>query len=502
MYVAILFALLGIVYSCDDKLDVEAESFVDEFYRTPAELDAGLAGVYDGMQNAYNEANFVFGEYRTDSFEPSGSSSNVSRTSYHNSTMDASDGSLRWNNFYQTIDRANRVIISGEAMSGASPNTIGEAYAIRSKVYFDMIRIWGNVPLLLEPVTIPADAYKPLSSFDEIMNTVVIPDMLRAAQLVSPTASPFNFSLPSVMAHQAEVYMWLENESLAIPILETLLLNPSYRLANSPTEWQNMFLNQPANNVFPDGTKVQMGPELIFSIRYDDADTTPSRQWLAWVAGAEITVIAEAVEKKWVERFPTDQTEWEALYPNTPAPIINSVGDSLYGDWRQFASREFGDFEVGLGTQAFGDARLHKWTKNRDAIVTNLDRTDIVMYRLADMVLLLAEARIKTGNPEAALTLINSLRTARKLPLVSVEEFGTTPNDQIDYLLDERQFELLGEGKRWWDLIRNNKIFEIMNPILEMRGANPITEDRIVFPIFQNHIVEALGQYEQNPGWD
>jgi hypothetical protein len=123
------------------------------------------------------------------------------------------------------------------------------------------------------------------------------------------------------------------------------------------------------------------------------------------------------------------------------------------------------------------------------------------MFRYADMILLLAEAKIKLGKSVDALNLINRVRDARKLPRVTTAVFGVSQNEQIDFLLDERQFELLGEAKRWWDLRRNNKVIEVLNPILEKRGGIAITEQRLFFPIFQNHIIEALGSYTQNPGW-
>ena len=493
--IALLIATVGMFYSCDDYLDVQPESFVtpDTYYKTQSELNLALAGVYDGMQSAYSDANYFFGEFRADSFIPAPSTTNVNRTAFHNSNMDKSDGKLTWRDFYKTIDRANRVIIAGEALVGASPNTIGEAYAIRSKIYFDMIRIWNNVPLLLEPITKPEDAYKPVTSYDDIMNNVVIPDMLKAESLINVAPSSFNFSKPSVLAHQAEVYMWLKQEALAEKALEKLLALNSSTLATTPQAWQDLFYNQPPNNAMPTALgKVQTGSELIFSIRYDATDTTRSGLWEAWVSGSSITVINPEVENKWIERFPIEEALWKAKYPTTNPALTTTIVDAtgktvvvpLYGDWRRFASRERGDYLIGSGPAAIGEARLHKWTKNRDGMIVAEDRSDVVMYRLSDMILLLAEAKVKLGKSEEARTRINQIRTARKLPQVSVAEFGATKEAQIEYLLEERQYELMGEGKRWWDLRRNDKVFDKVNPLLVGRGQNPITADKLFYPIY------------------
>ncbi|GIZ09517.1 RagB/SusD family nutrient uptake outer membrane protein [Flavobacterium sp. UMI-01] len=508
---ALLFAAAGMLYSCDDFVNVEGESFIstNTFYKNQSELDLALAGVYDGLQNAYSNANYVYGEFRADSFWPAPASTNVSRTSFHNSSMDAADATLRWNDFYKTIDRANRVIIGGEALQGADPNTLGQAYAIRSKVYFDLIRIWKNVPLFLEPIKTTADAYKPVTPYDVIMNTVVIPDLLKAEALITTSASPFNFSKSSVLAHKAEVYMWLKQEGVAEKAIEDLIKLNTHSLVTTPQAWQDLFYNQFPTNAFPTAPgKVQTGTELIFSIRYDTADSTVSGLWVTWVAGSSITVISPLVENKWIERFPQDEVGWTTKYPTTP-PVFTkttTVGGvttttPLYGDWRQFASRQGGDFLIGMGSTAIGEARLHKWTKDRSNMVNNLDRSDVVMYRYADMILLLAEAKVKLTKPTEALTLLNQIRTARKLPLVTLDEFGATKEQQISYILDERQFELMGEGKRWWDLIRNDRAFDYINPLLQSRGVNPLTQDRLYFPIYQNHIIESLNSYTQNSGW-
>ena len=85
--------------------------------------------------------------------------------------------------------------------------------------------------------------------------------------------------------------------------------------------------------------------------------------------------------------------------------------------------------------------------------------------------------------------------------MVTEAEFGATVDERELYILDERQLELLGEGQRWWDLRRTNRAIEIMNPILDtIEGGVPLTQDRLLFPIFDEHLIENP-LIEQTPGY-
>ena len=118
------------------------------------------------------------------------------------------------------------------------------------------------------------------------------------------------------------------------------------------------------------------------------------------------------------------------------------------------------------------------------------------------MILLLAEAENQLGNTNKSLELVNQVRAARKLPLVTLAEFGATIDERENYILDERQFELLGEGKRWWDLRRTNKAIQVLNPILAtIPNTSQLTEDRLLFPVYFEHLVENPNLLPQNNGY-
>lgn len=506
--IMVLSLALGML-SCDDIVDELPVSEITpaSFYRNNQELESALVGAYDGVQSAYSDFVFETGEFRSDNFQPNGA--NTSRNALHNSTLDPGEGFLNWANPYRTIDRVNRIIIAANNVEGADSNILGQALAIRAKIYFDMARVWGDIPVFLAPVSSRADAIRPQTPYAEVIENIVIPDMLMAENLISTPQSEFRFSKSSVLALQAEVYMWEKEEGLAKDAIEKLLVLGTHRLAQTPNEWQDLFLNQPSNDEFPDGPgKIQSGPELILSFHYAFEETT-SGLARAYNAGAAISTISLEAEIAWARRFPIDSLGWETKYPDT-APVFTEEVEQddgtitiepLYGDWRHFATRNENAFlDEGLGSADFGEARCTKWIKNRSGLDPNNDNTNIPIYRFADIILLLAEAELKLDNPSEALRLINSVRTARQLPLATDEDFGSTFSDQIDFLLVERQLELFGEGKRWWDLVRNDKAVEVMTPILIEREITPFTQNRIIWPIFRQHLLEN-DLLIQNEGW-
>lgn len=515
------------LFSCEEVIIQEPESAIlsDSFFNTNEALESGLVNAYAFLRRTYRNRYFQWGDLRSDSFQPSGG--NVDRESIHNSIMDpANDGLLRWRDPYEAIDAVNRIIVTADVTvgdddrvivsapdirGGIDNNILGQAYAIRARLYFDLIRVWGDVPLFTAPVSAVTEVFRNVTPADQIMRDVVIPDMLLANRLITVNNSEFRFSKSSILALIGDVYLWEGENALARTALLELEALGTHSLVTTPQAWEDLFSNQLPVPRFPEGRgKQQEGAELIFSIPFDDPLNEISSSILSlYAGGAKITVFSNEVEEKWLERFPIDST-WEDLYPDTPPVFTTVVEDEdgneevvpLYGDWRLFASREDGNFEDGIGV-ALGDARIEKWQEERLGLSNNQDDTDIVVYRYADIVLMLAEAELKLGNTGAALERINEIRTARQLPLVTAEDFGSNDADRLDYLLDERQFELFAEGKRWWDLVRNDKVLETLNPILEDRlGADavPITQDRILWPILNEHIIDNPN-LSQNTGW-
>ncbi|MGB6152446.1 MAG: RagB/SusD family nutrient uptake outer membrane protein, partial [Pricia sp.] len=181
----------------------------------------------------------------------------------------------------------------------------------------------------------------------------------------------------------------------------------------------------------------------------------------------------------------------------TQTNALTGERNFIYGDWRFYFCRENG--VQGIGSLLPGEARLAKYNKANYS--QDFDDSDIVLYRYSGILLLLAEIENRLGNVGEALDLVNQIRTARQLPLVEEDEFGSSEDERENFILDERQLELLGEAERWWDLRRNDKALEVMNPILDtLQGGVPLTQERLLLPIFEQHIIENP-LLEQTPGY-
>jgi hypothetical protein len=521
-FLKILSAIAAVFFitSCEDIVDESPISEIspDNFFRNNSEALSGVIGMYDGMQPTFRTKHYFWGEFRGDSYVNGNEGANANNIELTlNNVTSGNAGVLRWDDFYNMINRANFAIDNIPNIEGFDANLLAEAQALRAYAYFQAIRVWGGVPLFTSAISgAGSDLQRPRTDATTILNEVIIPDMLAAEANMNLIARPYRFSLTSIWGLQAEVYGFLGQDQLAKDALLKIVESGEFSLVQNARDWQNLFLNDNVdpfdeNSVSQGPLKAQQGSELIMSINYSlDEDGTDNRAgiYALFFAGIPSYTLSPSLENKWRERFPIDSLEWVTKYPNTDPVLtrtINFVDDEgiaqdslapVYGDYRYYLSREGG---VNLDLRDIGEARLAKYNKANYS--QNLDDSDIVLYRYANVILYLAELENRLNNAPRALELLNEFRTARQLPLVTEAEFGTTVDERELYILDERQLELLGEGQRWWDLRRTNRAIEIMNPILDtIEGGVPLTQDRLLFPIFDEHLIENP-LIEQTPGY-
>lgn len=475
--------------SCNDFLELEPISSVSDeaFWKTNADASAGVAAIYDAMQGALANKFLLWGDFRTDNFVSTPQSSTVVQDLIANNIQTNNSDALRWNEYYNMIGRANLAIENIPKIPLFNRTLLAEAYAARAFAYFDLARAFGAVPLILKPIVNPAS--EPLPSKTDgitIINNLVLEDLRLALEYGLPNKSVNRFSAAGVYCLRANIYCYLkqwDNALTALNDLQAISPGNTFRLASTRDQWRELFLN----DVNPELGRFERGDELIFQLKWSFSEDgrNAARVWFLLNPPTPQLYYSKLLEDKWTARFPLTKPLWDSKYgvnsiPPTVLPPVPpaTVGTNVYGDYRFLEGRTAG--------AANGVARVLKYSKtpqnSRD------DDTDLPIYRFSDMVLLRALVlnKISFANKNAAIDQINIIRRARQLPNVTAAEVAAldTQDKLEDYILDERQFELVAEGKRWWDLVYTDKAVQVMNPI------NGLTANGIFLPIFFQHVVD------------
>ena len=479
----LVLTLCGLVYasSCTDIIEEEPFSQTSDaqFWKNNSDAESGVAAIYDAMQQTYRLNHFLWGEFRSDNFIASDRVEVAYEELVTNQLTQSNTVTLRWSNLYQMIGRANLAIEKIPEIPNYTPGLLGQAHALRAFAYFDAVRVWGDVPLYTEAITnLEQDLFRPATDGATILREVVVPDIIRAEELITGSGNEFRFTKAANYALQAHVYTFMKDYENAKVALDKLIELDDYQLVNNRQNWRRLFLNDLNIGTF------QEGPELIFSIRYDllEDGGRASGNYELFFAGIPSFFISPTLERKWIERFPIDSVGWYAKYPDFTPRETDEFGNTLFGDWRYFESRE---------DRPIGEARAAKYTKTNFS--ANDDETNIPVYRYAGILLLKALVENRLGNPDVAIDLLNQVRTARQLP---TEDLADYPDlDALERLiLDERQLELFAEGHRWWDLRAFDRVQEALDTIAT------IPDDQLVFPIWEGHLI-SNDNLEQNPGY-
>ena len=435
--IAVFF--IALAFSCSkDILDKEPQSgfSAQGFYKTSSDAQAGVNGIYDAVQSTFS-LNFSFwGEGRADAVNTNHSGDPLL---LQQNTLNKTMNSARWNNLYETISRANYAIkyvpSVFEEDTEFGLQLVGQARALRALSYFYAVRVWGDVPLILEPYeSVEQELFIAKTDKDVVLDQV-IEDLIFASQNCRESFGGERDRLlitqGSAYGLLTQVYMWKGNYEAAIAAADKVLNNSLYSLV-SINDWSKIFSTGFSN-------------ESIFEIGYDETQTNNLR--ILYAIGSDSHFFPS---ENFRASFEEDDLRQDLIYDVTqeePKKI-----------WKFFG-------------QGFDDESAEPSAQN------------IVMIRLADIMLLKAEAHNQLGQVAQALSLLNTIRNRAGLPELNEAEAVDMYGDLESALLHERSIELSFEGHRWFDLVRTGKAVEVMGPINGLADeANfvwPIHEDAL-----------------------
>ena len=416
-----------------------------------------------------------------------------------------------WPFAYEQIARANNAIIYIPKVpvvdDSIRKRSMGEAYFLRAYAYFELNKIWGEVPLVLENNVLSGTYNIAKSSVDSVRGQIES-DLLKAIDMLPETygdADKGRVSKGAALGLLCKLYMFEDKFDKAIQYGNMVITNPNYALSSNYTD--NFTLGRQESNseiLFAVWNKNQQIPNVPASAigQY----FTP-RAWQGWGFHHPTENFAESFE-------PADSVRKRAT--------LISVGDSLPNQTNLVTIGSGDAYQMFAGKQGQPTGRLLPsmsttgyFIKKYTAFLPDgsggidFDLKQPIL-RTSDIYLLVAEAKIRmsgAGNGDAEM---NTVRVRAGLSPLS--------NADMPQLIHERRVELGGENTRWQDLLRwdKDKIINLDTIVNKPKTASPLPpyNSAIVIParmftrpkdyympIPQEIIDESKGVITQNPNY-
>ena len=443
-------ALLGLLSlgagSCSKFLEPLPQNSLSptQVFSDEAGATAALLGTYGAMtSSSYLAVTYpVFADMSADNLSWTGTFPTWSQVKNHSMLADNADNQNMWAALYAVINSANNVIKFTPTIATISDDRttqlMAEAQFVRAAAYFDLVRYWGDVPLVLTPTVGPGPDLNVARSLKAQVYDQIKVD-LTAAEAVLPDVNVGRGTKWAAKAIKARLALyrglWQEAADLADQVVGSgkFQLLPSYR------------------NVFT----TEFSAESIWEIAFE-ATGNKSFEAFYMLPGTN-----------------GGRNEASPTGTGSTLPTAYEIGDT-----RKAATISDGTFtSSGTGTVPAG-VQIKYYQPNGE---------DNVRYiRYAEVLLIGAEAKANLSNATGALVLLNRVRTRAGLtPSVAT---GTA---LLDAIAQERRVELALEGHRWFDLIRTGKAQQLLG----------ITDpNKLLFPIPQREI-QNNPNIKQNPGY-
>ncbi|HEV7382321.1 MAG TPA: RagB/SusD family nutrient uptake outer membrane protein [Dyadobacter sp.] len=449
---------------CNEKfLSVlpETELTTETFFRTQADFQQGVNAVYAPLRQMFNERAWVLEEMHSDNtyyarntlFGAVDATENVADFAVPtaNGTTPNDNVLVQYRLNYLIIARANQVLASIDAAdfdAAIKSNLKGQALFLRAFAYFDLVRLFGKVPLHLTPVTGREDAAKPLSTTEEIYAQVETDAKLASTLLLNKAKQQAGrVTSGAAKTLLANLYLtqkkWADVEKLT----REVVVNDGYTLMPD------------YNNAFSFTSSNKNNQESVFEIQYMEG--------------------AAGFNGNQIYRFLPAPIKSEELSPivgtgnpqglsqesnNIPTPDIIAAYEE--GDKRKDISIGYVTLTGSLVTN-----KRYPYIKKyaRTHALHNNTGQNWPVYRYSEVLLFLAEALNEQGKPAEAATYINQVRARAGLAATT----ATSQTAMREAIFKERRVELAFENKRWFDLTRTGRVKEIIGAYGARVKANP-----------------------------
>jgi tetratricopeptide (TPR) repeat protein len=471
-----IIGLIVLMSSCnEDFLDLKPQTFVSSttFFITENDYRQAVSGAYSSLRELYNNA-YVMGEMRSDNTHYYLKASDRGQQNLEKEYISAfiDDPNNRYSaekyfTCYQGISRCNAILdridkssISEDVKAGLT----GETKFLRAFYYFELVQYFGGVPLYLNEITDQAGTALPRASKEEVYAQIIADATAAANQLPTVQAEKGRATVGSAKTLLGYVYCTLKQYSEAEQALREVTTLGYILLPNYGDNFKTANKNS---------------SESIFEVQYKEG--------------------TQQLQSSWTYQFIPSLLDTKVITGvsgnNQAIGGWNIPSDDLLAVYEPNDLRKAASIADGYTNSDGVFVPMPYTTKylNPHAVFNNTDDNWIV-YRYADVLLLLAETLNEQSKSSEALPFLNQVR--ERAGLASVTE--TNQGALRDIILKERRVELAFENHRWLDLVRTGKAIEVMTAYGDqmkqmfsylLPRTYEVTEDKLLFPIPQSELV-------------
>jgi hypothetical protein len=509
IYKLSVIAGLAVVLTACEKDFLEKPIYgvvaADDYFKTEEELQEGVFACYDVLQwsiaNDWNSL-YVVKSFPSDETHAGGGSDGdqppYQQLDDYSLTSENKPIEKSFQAMYFGIMRANAIINIAKGDTPQKVQMIAEAKAMRAYFYFELVSMWGGVPLRLA-VPKTGDFAIAKSSTEEVYAQIhkdlaeAIPNLPKKSQY-SP-AMRFRMSQGTAQALNGKAYLYQKKYAESAKAFEDVIKSNEYALA---ADYSKLFLKES-----------EYGTESLFEIGYV---TTAGYDWGSFQWGGNRATESNVnwqlmgprgdfyksgtsdLQSGWGFNYPTAKmamaydTEGDVVRKNASILSVSDLRTKYGGDW---TGGDWTKPNSAWGMEGYFRLKYGSLATETAGAVTELNYgTNMRLIRYADVLLMAAEANLLASNTGVAQTYFNQVRNRVSLPNKPIS---------MDAIKTERRLELAFEGFRFLDLIRWGDATSVLTNQGFSKKGNFGTKNNL-FPIPAAEI-NNNNLMVQNPGW-
>ena len=521
-YIVCAFSAVCGLSACSDFLEIEPQNeiILEKFWNEKADVNTILSGCYSGMQEGnVIKRMMVWGEFRSDNIGPGSNvqqDGNLEKLLKEN--IDAKNSYTNWDGFYNVINRCNTVIKYAPGVAAVDPAyteselqaNIAEMVALRSLSYFYLIRAFRDVPFTREPYI--DDDQKmdlPATKFDAVLDSLIYDlesvkgNAVKRYPVTKEMYQTGRITQDAIHALLCELYLWKKDYQNCIRYADLVIEskkaiyeeNRKKRTTSSTLQSSSdvedrfngfpLVTNSTSTNYFGDAYTTLFGSdrnnvdelnqEIIFQLVFNDDpqgsgmpangavnDFYGNSQATTGLVAPSDYIYAQIEASGQDRKVFADKNKMYDSRIYTNCRYTGSGSGNSSKSINKYTTSTIDIYSAGTTPEAsYGS----KYTQNQNG-------SNWIIYRLADIMLLKAEALtqlMRDGSDEEAseynkslidraFTLVNAINKRAlcqtQLNDTLIRSNYTSKGDMETLVMQERQRELMFEGKRWFDLVR------------------------------------------------